>query len=339
MFNGDIKVSPCAVVCPLDAQDISRYVHNSQIAACVSDSTYSLRSVILFCRKHSFSASIKAGGYGTAGWAVGGDIVIDLCNINDIDLEPPAADGSFTSIKDMPLVGNKGKVRAGPPLPDMLDGPSSAKRRRDEDDELRSYDLASEVVADFLHPGGISTPFADRHPPTRRRMDFSTPMSNIPQTSIHPVMSSSSFNPNTSVLMSLSSSSSNVSGPSLPSSHTPAAMTVAPPSSAPEISPPSVSSLGDPFSYLDDVASSPAPPVASTSRLAQSMPNSLFATPSFLESPTNILTYATPIYSHAFMTFGAGKRQKEIDQFSAANPLRAVSLSGGRGAVPYHIPS
>lgn len=31
-------------------------------------------------------------------------------------------------------------------------------------------------------------------------------------------------------------------------------------------------------------------------------------------------------------------RQKDIDQFSAANPLEAFSLSGGCGAVPYYVP-
>lgn len=283
---------------------------------------YCLHRVILFCRKHSFSASIKAGGYGTAGWAVGGDIIIDVCNINDIDLEPPAADGSFTSIRDMPLVSSKGKVRAGPPLIDRPVDVSSAKRRREEDKELRSYDLASEIVANFLHPGGPSAPFADRPPVTRRRLNLSAPVLDTPQTLTDFAM---------------------VSSPSLASPQSPpidgVATTVTSPSPVTDTSAPSLSSLSDPFSYLDDTPSVPPPPAASTSRLAQSMPNALFATPSFLESPTNILTYATPIYSHAFMTFGAGKRQKEIDQFSAANPLEAVSLAGGRGAVPYHIPS
>lgn len=51
-----------------------------------------------------------------------------------------------------------------------------------------------------------------------------------------------------------------------------------------------------------------------------------------------MLTYATPIHSHAYVTFGAGMRQKEVDQFCAANPLEAQSLAGGRSAVPYHIP-
>ncbi|OAX37778.1 hypothetical protein K503DRAFT_866620 [Rhizopogon vinicolor AM-OR11-026] len=321
MFNGDVKVPALAVVCPLDAQDVSQ--------------------VILFCTKHSFSASIKAGGYGTAGWAVGGDIIIDLCNINDIDIESPAADGSFTSIKDMPLVGSKGKVRAGLPLIDRPAGASSAKRRREEDEELPTYDLASENVANFLHPGGPSAPFADRPPVTRRRLDdFSALITDIPQMPTDSAMPATSSDPNISTLLSfgpLGSSMAMVSSPSLASPYTTRTDVVA--TTVTPHSPVSDTMLSDPFSYLDDTPSISAPPVASTSRLAQSMPNALFATPSFLESSTNILTYATPIYSHAFMTFGAGKRQKEIDKFSAANPLEAVSLAGGRGAVPYHIPS
>ncbi|KAG1856075.1 hypothetical protein DFJ58DRAFT_785273 [Suillus subalutaceus] len=326
MFNGDIKVSAMAVVCPLDAPDVSQ--------------------VILFCRKHSIYASVKAGGYGTAGWAVGGDIIIDLCKITDIDIEPPAADGSFTSIRDMSLLSSKGKVKAGPPLLDRSATVASSKRRREDDDELRSYDLASATVADFLYPGGSSTPFADRPPVTRRRLEFAAPAVETPQMSTYPATLGSSHDPNATLLSSnsLGSSIAMVSHPlafNLPSMDD-ATTAVSPPSPLPDTSskPPSCSSpLDDPFSYLDDAPNNPVPPVASTSRLAQSMPNALFATPSFLESPTNFLTYAMPIYSHAFMTFGAGKRQKEIDQFSAANPLEAMSLAGGRGAVPYHVPS
>ncbi|KAG2347347.1 hypothetical protein BDR05DRAFT_957968 [Suillus weaverae] len=326
MFNGDVKVSAMAVVCPLDAPDVSQ--------------------VILFCRKHSISASVKAGGYGTAGWAVGGDIIIDLCKITGIDIEPPAADGSFTSIRDMPLLGGKGKVKAGPPLLVRSATVASSKRRREDDDELRSYDLASATVADFLHPGGSSAPFADRPHVTRRRLESAAPALETPQMSTYPATSGSSHNPNTTLLSSnsLGSSIAMVSNPlafNLPSTDG-ATTAVALPSALSDTSskpPPCSSSLDDPFSYLDDTPNNPAPPVASTSRLAQSMPNALFATPSFLESPTNMLTYAMPIYSHAFLTFGAGKRQKEIDQFSAANPLEATSLAGGRGAVPYHVPS
>ncbi|KAG1824494.1 uncharacterized protein BJ212DRAFT_530909 [Suillus subaureus] len=326
MFNGDVEVSAMAVVCPLDAPDVSQ--------------------VILFCRKHSISASVKAGGYGTAGWAVGGDIIIDLCKIVDIDIEPPAADGSFTSIRDMPLLGSKGKVKAGPLLLDRSATMASSKRRREDDDELRSYDLASATVADFLYPGGSSAPFADRPPVTRRRLEFAAPAVRTPQMSTYSATSGSRHDPNATLLSSNSSGSSiaMVSNPlafNLPSTDG-ATTAVAPPYPLPDTSsnpPPCLSSLDDPFSYLDDTPNNPVPPVASTSRLAQSMPNALFATPSFLEAQTSILTYAMPIYSHAFMTFGAGKRQKEIDQFSAANPLEAMSLAGGRSVVPYHVPS
>lgn len=247
----------------------------------------------------------------------------------------------------MPSLGNKGKVKAGSPL---LDGSatvaSSSKRRRDDDDDLRSYGLASATVADFLYPGGSSAPFADRPPVTRRKLEIAAPASGISQTSTYPATSGSSHNPHAMLLSSSSLGSSIVMVSNPLASNLPSMNSVTPavtsPSPLPDTSskpPPCLSSLDDPFSYLDDTPNNPAPPVASTSRLAQSMPNALFATPSFLESSTNILTYATPIYTHAFMTFGAGKRQKEIDQFSAANPLEAMSLAGGRGAVPYHVPS
>ncbi|KAG1719847.1 hypothetical protein EDB19DRAFT_1967463, partial [Suillus lakei] len=36
--------------------------------------------------------------------------------------------------------------------------------------------------------------------------------------------------------------------------------------------------------------------------------------------------------------WGRKETEVKIDQFSAANPLEAMSLSGGRGAVPYHVP-
>jgi len=49
-----------------------------------------------FCSKHSLSPSVKAGGYGTAGWSIGGDIIIDVSKLTEIDIEVPKEDGSFT---------------------------------------------------------------------------------------------------------------------------------------------------------------------------------------------------------------------------------------------------
>ncbi|KAG2069037.1 hypothetical protein BDR04DRAFT_1205836 [Suillus decipiens] len=321
MFNGGVKVSAMAVVCPLDAPDVSQ--------------------VILFCRKHSISASVKAGGYGIAGWAVGGDIIIDLCKITDIDIEPPAADGSFTSIRN---IGSKGRAKDSPLLPDNSIAVSGGKRRKEDDNDLRPYDLGSAIVADFLYPGGSSSTFTDSPPATRRRLDLEAPASETPQMTTYSGTSGSSHNLDMTLL------SSNSLGPSIPvvsnhlTSNLPsinsATTNVALSSPLPDTSsdpPPCASLLPDPFSYLDDAPG--VPPVTSISQLAQSMPNALFATPSFLRFSTNILTYSMPIYSHAFITFGAGRRQKEIDEFSAANPLEAMSLAGGRGTVPYHIPS
>ncbi|KIJ66117.1 hypothetical protein HYDPIDRAFT_87457 [Hydnomerulius pinastri MD-312] len=312
MFNGDVKVAALAVVCPLDAQDVSR--------------------VILFCQKHALSLSVKAGGYGTAGWAVGGDIVLDLSRITQIEIEPPNVDGSFTSIKDMPPPGSKGKDKAGPPIPDSVSG---GKRRREDDAKLRIYTSASHAVQNFLHPG--ESP--DSVPPAnRRRLDTSAPALGSPQISADSSMSSSSSDPTNSAY----SFPSSVSMVSMPSDYSfGASTTVTTPSSSPtpfklQESPQSPSA--DPFGYLDEGSDQDPPHIPSTSRLAQAIPSSMFASPAFLDSPHNLLTYATPIHAHAYIAFGAGMRQKEIDQFSAANPLEALSLAGGRSAVPYHIP-
>jgi len=95
----------------------------------------------------------------------------------------------------------------------------------------------------------------------------------------------------------------------------------------------------DPFSYLEDdtfppaQTSSPSPyPSFGTSSGA------LFPSPSLLESHHNLITHATPVHPHAYLTFGGGLRQKEVDRYSSENPLPAISLSGGQAAIPYYIP-
>jgi hypothetical protein len=65
--------------------------------------------VIKFCARHSLSLSVKAGGYGTDGQSVQGDVILDVSLINDINVEEMNADGGFTSIKDMPSSRNAGK--------------------------------------------------------------------------------------------------------------------------------------------------------------------------------------------------------------------------------------
>ncbi|KAF8845918.1 hypothetical protein BDN67DRAFT_960544 [Paxillus ammoniavirescens] len=308
MFNGDVKIAALAVACPLDAQDVSQ--------------------AILFCQKRSLSLSVKAGGYGTAGWAVGGDIILDLSKIKCIDIEVPKDGGGFTSIGNMPPPGSRGKEKAGPLISDNTLG---GKRRREDDARLRIYTAACQHVQQFLHPGET---LDSERPPYRRRLDVPT----LSPRSSTGTSTSASPEPN-DPSHSFPSSISIISAPSARSLGTSTAETTpSPPSppAKPQDSP--QSSAADPFGYLDDGPTQNPQPAPSTSRLAQSIPGLMFASPGFLGSPHNILTYATPIHTHAYITFGAGMRQKEIDQFSAANPLGAHSLTGGRGAVPYHIP-
>ncbi|KAI0774904.1 hypothetical protein BD413DRAFT_472171 [Trametes elegans] len=103
-FNGKLKPQAKALVSPLDAHDVS--------------------AVVKFCVKHNFSPSVRAGGYGIAGWAVAGDVIIDMSMMTDIDIEPPKAlaDGhagpDWIALADMPPPGSKGKGRAHKTLAD-----------------------------------------------------------------------------------------------------------------------------------------------------------------------------------------------------------------------------
>lgn len=45
-----------------------------------------------------------------------------------------------------------------------------------------------------------------------------------------------------------------------------------------------------------------------------------------------------PEHKHAYVTFGAGVKQKAVDAYTAANPLPAVTLAGAPAVAPYHVP-
>jgi hypothetical protein len=47
---------------------------------------------------------------------------------------------------------------------------------------------------------------------------------------------------------------------------------------------------------------------------------------------------AEPIYPHAYVTFGAGMRQKEIDTFTAKHKLEARYITGNGDGIPYYVP-
>ncbi|KAF9649484.1 hypothetical protein BDM02DRAFT_3113707 [Thelephora ganbajun] len=157
IFNGAIITKATALALPEDASDVSK--------------------IIVFCNKHHLSPSIKAGGYGTAGVSIGGDIIVDLSRLRGVAIEVPdnAVPREYVSLRDQlsPTDKGKGKVR-GQPLrntstsnlqdADVTSATSIApqKRRREagdaSDDEeraayearLRTYDPAASRVSSFL---------------------------------------------------------------------------------------------------------------------------------------------------------------------------------------------
>jgi hypothetical protein len=57
----------------------------------------------------------------------------------------------------------------------------------------------------------------------------------------------------------------------------------------------------------------------------------LLAHPLFAGDVPPHLTRPVPPHTHAYVALGAGAKQKDVDIFTAANPLEG-------GVVPYHIP-
>lgn len=48
--------------------------------------------------------------------------------------------------------------------------------------------------------------------------------------------------------------------------------------------------------------------------------------------------HVEPIHPYAYVTFGAGMRQKEVDNFTAKHKLEARYLAGTGDGIPYHVP-
>lgn len=127
LFNGGLQSPACMIVFPRNAKDVSE--------------------TILFCTRHGLSPSIKAGGYGTHGLAVEGDVIIDLRDINDISVSP-----EDTPLRQSTSAGDPPPSVEGPPLTQLSNAlqfgayPSSSndeiylppellKRKREIDDE------------------------------------------------------------------------------------------------------------------------------------------------------------------------------------------------------------
>ena len=311
--------------------------------------------ILVFCSKHGLSPSVKAGGYGTGGWAIGGDLIIDLSKIIEIDIERPTADGSFTSLRDVASANSKGKLAVD------HSRVSNGKRRREEDDNLRVFDDASKTVASLLSGPVLSAPAStssvDEPPANRRRLDpGSIPAMSGRQVSQESNTTSGSSASDSRRGANSSSGSGSASGTStmatspspapesLPSAPLLSSLLAVP--AANKISPhTSVTPEESPFDYLDDPVASSAPAPPSTVQASYnphammhswgSGSNSLLT--GFGQEPT-APAQAEAIFPHVFVTFGAGMRQKEIDNFTATNKLEARYISGHGDGIPYHIP-
>lgn len=122
---------------------------------------------------------MKSGGYGTAGWAINGDIVIDLQMLKGVDIEEPRSDGSYVGLRDMLEPWSKGKDKArditttssseSAFIPNMAAQSGSRKRERSPDAYIGGLPRNARV-ADFLvqtHGNSFDLP----SPSVRRRID------------------------------------------------------------------------------------------------------------------------------------------------------------------------
>ncbi|KAI9441747.1 hypothetical protein H4582DRAFT_2110489 [Lactarius indigo] len=320
------------------------------------------RLIILFCNKHELSPSVKAGGYGTGGWAINGDIVIDLSRIQDMDIEPPQpCGGGYTSLRDTIQSADKGKARVGDPVLD-LSGPATRKRVFEAEAEHAPSSsippsawvnsTASAAVASFLHGPALPPDDSDEEPrrpaTNRRRLDIDGSALTVFTNSLvaetltarsDPFSSSSGSGTHSSGRSpgSGTSPSTHATTPASRSPHSDSALSSAPPAPFTFIEPFDMApSRPDPFAYIDNIdpptfGPSPPTPLAS-SAAAWGSDAALLAHPLFAgdDFPSHLARPAPP-HTHAYVSFGAGARQKDVDLFTSAHPLDG-------GVVPYHSP-
>lgn len=349
---------------------------------------------------------MRSGGYGIAGWAVAGDVVIDMGLIRDIDIELPlpAADGEidYTKMQDTPAPNSKGKARLAIrpsasvlplaqasesfPIPGMSGGSTGVKRRRednDEDDvkgpitmppltdsELRNYDGASQTVAQFLRGPALPEEVdgeAPRQPPTNKRRMHSPETDHpvVPHLQMPPPLAGRQHSGGSAT--SSAQGTSSTSGSSMSRSTSGDTSATTPVDGSSGNSP--VTSFSshptgatDPFGYMSSSSSSSSmalpsmypvsrpipslmPPLFSgfPGAFPSNIPLSIGSSPfSLAQGTLNTIAPPRPVHSHAYITFGAGMRQKELDMFSSENALEGVSSVSGAvedGLVPYHIPT
>jgi hypothetical protein len=293
------------------------------------------------------SPSVKAGGYGTAGWSIGGDIIIDVSKLIEVDIEIPKEDGSFTSLRDVAPANSKGKKTQA------SSGINSSKRRREEDANLRVYDSASHAVASFLRgspfPAATTNTVDGPSPSVRRRLEGpefpdAPSHSSSPREFVH----NSSGSSNSGFNSREQSASTIGTTPSPPPADNITVTAIRQVNTGSSLNVTNESANSNPFGYLETPNNFP-PTLPPTFLQSDYNPSSVTTSwsSSYGSSFTNSLgqfgrmqipAQAEPIHPHAYVTFGAGMRQKEVDTFTAQHKLEARYLTGDGDGIPYHVP-
>ena len=282
--------------------------------------------------------------------------------MHEMDIEPPQAGGEgYTSLRDTAQSADKGKARVGKFVLD-LSAPATKKRVFNAEADTTTPSLptsawlnstASAAVASFLHgPALPPDNFGEepRRPATNRRrldvegssLDISTDSLTAESLTAHsnPVSNSSG---GSDARSSTRSAEADAAASPPTNSTTPASCRSPQSDSAVSSVPPArwtepfdlAPSRPDPFAYLDNVDppmfnTSPPTPLSSAAA-AWGSDAALLAHPLFACDIPSHLTQPIPPHTHAYVAFGAGSRQKDVDTFTAAHPL-------GGGIVPYHVP-
>jgi len=277
-------------------------------------------------REHSLSPSVKAGGYGIAGWAVAGDVIIDTSKLVGVEIERPRSGGGYTSLRDIAPAVNEGE---GHDRLSEADVSANGKRRRDDDDRLRFYDSASGVVAGFLHGPPLPPDVLDVPSPSVRRRFDAGPSTRFASGHISTESNSSGTMSNVTAKLLTA-----FWHPHPVNKHRQMIIRCQHPAGSSGASPAvsAIPSSGtDPFGYMNIELS----PMHRASSSSQSIYRSygpttgaLFSGAGPMPSIPNHFTRATPTHQYVYVSFGAGMRQKEIDRYTTDHPLEAISSSG-----------
>ncbi|KAF9783970.1 hypothetical protein BJ322DRAFT_888554 [Thelephora terrestris] len=398
IFNGAIRTRAVAVAIPEDASDVSK--------------------IVVFCNEHRLSPSIKAGGFGTSGVSIGGDIIVDLSRFRGISVDRPddSIPREYVSLRDQLSPSDKGKgvARSRQPQAALNPGPQDTdlssvtpqKRGREveeADDEervayearLRRYDPAAPRVSSFLSgpPLAPEPGVTPRMPPQDYRAPRlgaadSTGSEAAPFDMGGDRQGVYGINPTT---MAISESRTDDLYSNTGLGNSPASAR-GPFDHINIADPPRLPGRVRPFDYLASAGSSQdtgpvlqptyqqsiqssrglasfptfssntpfSGPTFSSLNIPNDLPHSSLysagedssfpTSPSSLVSPYPLTDWQNPPldhrsppqprYPHVYVSFGAGVLQKEIDMYTADNPVEAMgSATGVVELVPYHVPT